>query len=121
VLFTSDAVSERFPGEITLYVVPLHTIVPWLPFTGSADAGVAITSIESSTQAASPRLSAILTPSFPLTSDVRPTHRGGQWLGTVPSRARDGSRVFLEDPTGFSHTDTCLRLSLVNGSPFHPP
>jgi hypothetical protein len=22
---------------------------------------------------------------------------------------------------GFPHTDTCLRLSLVNGSPFHPP
>ncbi len=57
-LFASDAVSERFPGEMTLYVVPLHTIVPWLPFTGSADAGAAIRRMASRALAANARPSA---------------------------------------------------------------
>src|SRR5438093_13586632 len=63
----SDAVSARFPGEMTLYVVPLHTIVPWLPFTGSAEAGAATSRIQSTTTTASPRLSVIATP-CPVTS-----------------------------------------------------
>jgi hypothetical protein len=41
VLFLSDAVTERLPGEMTLYVVPPQTMVPWLPRAGSAFAGAA--------------------------------------------------------------------------------
>ena len=37
-----------------------------------------------------------------------------QWGMTL-----DGDRV--EEPAGFSQTETCLVLSLVNGSPFQPP
>ena len=69
-LFSSDAVNARFPGEMTLYVVPLHTIVPWLPFTGSAEAGAAIRTIASSAPAAN-ALPGAMEPSFHLVSRRR--------------------------------------------------
>src|SRR5436309_1678878 len=90
---------------MTLYVVPLQTIVPWLPLTGSADAGAASRRIASSaTPVASARPNAI--ESSPLSRrspKLRHNHPAGQ-VGKGASRSLACARV---PPLRCTHKERC--------------